>query len=304
MTDLLRVGVIGLGPAWRQRYRPALQALRHRFAVRVVCDEIQQRALHEARRLRCPAAVGPAELLETDDLDAVLLTEPQWFGLWPLELACRAGKPVFCAVPLEHDEAHADALRALVEQSNLPVLMGLLPHLAPATRRLRQLLAERLGPVRALVVEAGPGAADNGLPVASDLLDWCTTLIGAEPVSVLAAGTAASGLTGLFLEFRDGQAAQFATAAGMPRVRLRVIAERGWATLVLPDRIRWSDTDGEHTQVCRGQPTPEATLLDYFQEAVRGRQPLSPSLEEAYRALSWWRAARTSLSEGRRVSLS
>ena len=47
MTDLLRVGVIGLGRRWRKRYKPALGALRQRFAVRAVCDQVRERAQRE-----------------------------------------------------------------------------------------------------------------------------------------------------------------------------------------------------------------------------------------------------------------
>src|SRR5262249_43309385 len=49
----LRVGIIGLGVRWRKRYRPALTALRDRFTVTVVCDQVHQRTAAEAKRLGC-----------------------------------------------------------------------------------------------------------------------------------------------------------------------------------------------------------------------------------------------------------
>src|SRR5438270_187051 len=133
MSTRLRVGVIGLGRRWR-RYRRALEALRKRVTVRAVCDQVARRAEAEARRLGCAAAAGPVDLLERDDVDAALLLGRQWFGLWPLEHACRVGKPVFCAVPLTADEEHADDLRRRVADAGLPVQAAL----APAARRRRR----------------------------------------------------------------------------------------------------------------------------------------------------------------------
>src|SRR5438067_8986693 len=87
----LRLGVIGLGAAWRKRYRPALLALADHFLIEIVCDQVLGRAERVARELGCAAAAGPAELLESGRVDALLLADLQWFGLWPVELACRAG---------------------------------------------------------------------------------------------------------------------------------------------------------------------------------------------------------------------
>ncbi len=150
----LRVGVIGLGRRWR-RYRPILARLRDHIEVRTVCDQVARRAEIEARRLRCTASAGPVELLERGDVEAALLLDPQWFGLWPLEHACRAKKPVFCALSPDSDDAHADALHQQIQESGLPVFLALGPVLAPATMHLRELLTHRLG-------RAQPGACRLG----------------------------------------------------------------------------------------------------------------------------------------------
>src|SRR6516164_278216 len=96
MSQRLGVGVIGLGRQWRRRYAPALRALAGSFQVVAVCDQIAQVAAAEAARLRCPAAAGPSELIERDDVGAVLLLDVGWQRLWPVERAASAGKPVFC----------------------------------------------------------------------------------------------------------------------------------------------------------------------------------------------------------------
>src|SRR5271166_5500917 len=95
----LRVGVIGLGRRWR-RYRRLLARLRDHVEVRAVCDQIAHRAEIEARQFDCAAAAGPVELLERPDVQAVLLLDAQWYGLWPLEHACRINKPILCTSSL------------------------------------------------------------------------------------------------------------------------------------------------------------------------------------------------------------
>ena len=105
--------------------------LREFFEIRAVGDEVQQLAVEAARRLGTVAVAGPAALLQDDSLEALLLADPQWYGLWPLELACRRGLPVFCGVGLEHDDNHADALLQQVQARNLPVMTALGLRLAP-----------------------------------------------------------------------------------------------------------------------------------------------------------------------------
>lgn len=305
----LRLGVIGLGRRWQRGYLPALQALRDRFTVVAVFDQVPLRSSAGAQRLRCAAAAGPAEMLERPDLDAVLMIDAQWFGLWPVELACRAGKPVLCAVPLESDQAHADALCRQVAEARLPVLMELAPRLAPATGRLRELLAQYLGPARLVlcdVIETRPGGPGETRQAAdTSLLDWCVQVLGPEPASVRA--IEGGGMNEIWLEWADGRAARVARwYEPRPRraIRCRVVAERGTAGVRLPDRLTWSDPDGRHALTLRGESPPEQRLLRLFYEAVTRGQPTRPGLDEAARALRWLRAAARSLAEGQRVVLS
>src|SRR5689334_21945707 len=137
MTQPLRVGVIGLGGRWQRRYKPALNALKRHFEVRALCDQVQHRAEREARLLGCDAVMSVNSLIQSEDIEAVLLLEPQWYGLWPVEQLCRKGKPVYCGYSLEYDDAHADALLEQARACGLPVLVEMLPRAAPVADRLR-----------------------------------------------------------------------------------------------------------------------------------------------------------------------
>jgi predicted dehydrogenase len=311
----LQLGVIGLGPNWRRRYKPALRALRDRFVVRTVCDQVQRHAEKEARELDCTAAAGPTEFLEDDRLDALLMPDVQWYGLWPLELACRAGKPVLCGPSLEVEDARADDLLRQVRECLLPVVAGLALRQGAATARLHGLLADELGPPRLLLCDviqlkhrpslpAGP-AADHLLgPEGAALADWLAQFLGdAEPISALTAR--APDFVSVCLDFDAGRAVQInrlSAPAAHSGVRLRILAERGRATLRLPNRLSWTAPEGEHRLKLRTGPTGVQTLLLSFEQGVRTGQAVRPDLADAHRVLRWLRLARQSLTEGRRVS--
>jgi predicted dehydrogenase len=309
------IGIIGLGRRWRQRYRPALAALRDRFRVRAVCDHLHERAVCEAKQLGC-AAAGPTELFDRSDVDAVLLLGGQWYGLWPLELACRLGKPVLCAASLAGDDAHADALVEQVRQARTAIMMALAPRFAPAERALRRVLDKELGPARLVVCEAQapwkrparPGSAATSRLLGAQgpaLVDWCTRLAG-EARAVLTAATERRDLVSLFLECNEGRAVQIVcrhAPSARGRLSVEVVAERGTATLCLPGRLHWSTGAIAHEQIIRGGTRLGRAILEQFARVLAGEVSDWPGFEDAYRALRLLRAAERSRAEGRRVSL-
>ena len=305
----LRVGVIGLGRRWR-RYRPMLVRLREHIEVRTVCDQVARRAEVEARRLHCTAAAGPIELLERTDVEAVLLLDAQWYGLFPLEHACRVHKPVLSALSPAEDNSHADALHQQIQSENLPVLTALSPLLAPATTALRELLIHRLG--RAWLVRAD-GCVPPRAGFARDLLcsrpllpllAGCAWLLDDVPRSVWAIDGAGTSFLTLVLRFGGDRMAQVTlwTAAAHTPGRFEVVAEAGTAAAELPGRLHWRDDDGQHSQ--RLPPrSAEQSGLERFLLALRAGQPLRPSFADAHQALTWLRAAHLSRTEGRPIAL-
>ena len=301
-----RVGIIGLGRRWR-RYRPALSDLRKRLLVRAVYDQRPARAERVARELSCAAAAGPTDLLERDDVEAVLLFDPQWFGLWPLEQAARLGKPVFCAVSPSHDDAHADEVRRRVQAASLPVMATLTPSLCPAVTRLRDMLTPRLGPARLVRCDwCGPSSSPTpapGLRAVPALLHICAELLGGEPANVWMTAAEGARFAEVLLEFPGGRAAQLNLWAG-PRRACRIQAVTDDADLVagLPYTLRWRRGEGSHTFRASRRPLPRL-LLERFLDALAAGAPPEPDFGDAYRALLWTRAARRSLAEGRRIEL-
>src|SRR5688572_20275349 len=111
----LRVGLVGLGDAWETRHRPALLALRDRFDVRAVCSEVAKRAEQAADEFNAVAVDGFRALTKRDDIDAILMLSPQWYGPLPILASCEMGKAVYCAAALDIDPEQARDIRKRVE---------------------------------------------------------------------------------------------------------------------------------------------------------------------------------------------
>jgi predicted dehydrogenase len=301
----LRVGIIGLGRRWHNHYRPALLALRERFQISALCDQVQERAVLESRRLGCAAVAGPVELLERRDTDAVLLIDRQWHRLWPVEAASRLGKPCLCCDQLERDDGHADELHQQVQARGSVVMMAW-PHLfTPAAATLRDLLDKRGARPQHVVCSVFVPVAERRRrkeandparlgPVSLALLSWCTSLLAGQPACLLATALPDGALRTLLLSYNDGQTMliNHHAAAGPARgIRLQVITDRGTIAVRLPYRVRWSDIRGRFVpRVVKGKP-PVQRVLEQFHAAVTGSRPVVPDLAHAHRLLGWWRLA-------------
>ncbi len=207
----LRVGVVGLGGTWENRYRPALRVLSDRFEVRAVYDDVGHRAERTAREFDARPVDGVRALAERTDVDVILQISPTWLGTLPLQAAAQAGKAVYCAADLELPLQAARQLRDQVNESGIAFMSELSRRHAPATVRLKELIATRLGAPRLLFghfrrpgrrpplgqgdgirPEAKPQRTQSALSedghALADLVeyvDWCRYVVGSEPTSVL-----------------------------------------------------------------------------------------------------------------------
>jgi predicted dehydrogenase len=334
----LRVGVVGLGRLWDARHKPALLRLSDRFRVTAVYDQVARRAEMEADSLGCTAGEGLTALIERPDVDAVYLLAPQWFGLHAAELACRAGKAVYCALPLAADPDGLVRLADLVRCHGVPFVPELARRFYPATLRLRELLATTLGAPRLVLAHVrlfgfdrygapGPSSQITPLPLCIDpggnLIDWCRCVFQQCPRSIQAVGTTvlpAPGATpdedfeGFALEFAGGALAQvtisrFHRSAWsdatrfLPPPGIQVFAERGAAWLEMPDHIQWTDSEGHHEERLPLDPPVGEALNEHFHRRVCGLQSMAPTIDDALAMGAAVQALRRSREEARTIAL-
>lgn len=332
----LRVGVVGLGDAWESRYRLALRSLADRFEVSAVCAEVAQRAEQVAREFEAIPVDGYRALAARSDVDAVLMLSSQLYGSLPILAACDAGKAIFCGAALDLDPQRAREIKQRVEASGVAFMAEFPRRHAPATHRLKELIATRLGEPRLLFchlrrVALAPSSQNQeddrslALRELMEVVDWCRYLAGTEPTSVFGArhmiaespaadyemmsldfSPVGEAGTGVMAQVSCGQYLPVAwpEAIGFrPPSALQVACENGVAFVDLPSTLIWFDDAGRHMESLENERPVGEQLLTHFHRAVTSLVRRTADLEDAYRALRIILAARESAQIAQRISL-
>ena len=329
----LRVGVVGLGKAWETRHGPALRALSDRYDLRAICEPVAHRAEQIAREFKATPVDGFRALLDREDIDAILLLSAQWYGSLPILAACESGKAVYCAAALDMTPEQAQEVKTRVEEAGIAFMSEFPCRQAPATLRLKELIATHLGPPRLLFCHKRRTALASEDPSTNsdsqdlmEIIDWCRYVVGSEPTSVLGVGhqtrsdEPASDYEMMNLDFSEidkpgsGVMAQISSgryipadwpeAVGFrPPAGLQIACERGIAFIDLPTTLIWFDNAGRHMEALESERPVGEQLLLCFHRSVTSLVRNTSSLDDAYRAHSILVEAERSHAEGRRIAL-
>lgn len=336
----LRIGVVGLGHRWQSRYIPALTALSDRFDVRAIYADVGLLAQQAAKRFEAEVVDGYQALIRRPDIDAILFLAADWSGHLPILAACDAGKAIFCATELAAVPAQARAIMHRVDSSGVAFIAEFARRKAPATVRLKELIATRLGPPRLVFCHAqrrrtiknGLGSDIHGCPTAADatrqmieLVDWCRYVIDETPTSVV--GVKHLGIPGngdefemMTIDFSAGQEFGSGPLAHIQVSRyvsdvwpeagafrrapdLKVHCERGAAFVDLPSTLVWFDEAGQHTESLDSDRPVGEQMLMQFHRAVTSLLRKCTDLDDLYAAMQIVEAAGESCRGGRRILL-
>ena len=334
----LRVGLVGLGQHWEARHRPALRSLADRFEVKAICEEVNHLAERAAREFSALPVDGYRVLVARDDIDAILMLAPQWFGSLPILAACDYGKAVYCANAIDIQSDQARDVRSRIEQAGIAFMLEFPRRHAPATQRLKELVATHLGPPRMLFchhrLPSQPKLRptmrlepeDHMLQNLVEMVDWCRYVVDSEPTSVVGSSHASANRSGandyemMNLDFSppgelgSGPMAQIScgqyspdhwpeAVTFRPPTPLQVCCERGIAFVDLPASVVWFDEAGRHRESLESErPVGEQLLTRFYHDVVSLIRKTS-SLQDSYQALDIVLAARHSALEGGRVDL-
>lgn len=191
----LRVGVIGLGNDWESRHRPALHTLQDRFKVEFIYDEVGFRARDAANQLGARRVQGFRQAIHSDQIDAVFFLGGQWTGMLPLQAACEAGKAIYLNTTFELGFAQQSEISRLVKASGVPFMVEFPRRVAPATTRLKELIATELGHPKLIFchhrLALPKGQSGQGQPgywavrkVIAEIFDWCRYVVDGTPTSL------------------------------------------------------------------------------------------------------------------------
>jgi predicted dehydrogenase len=323
----IAIGLVGAGPVWDQRYREVVSRLSDRIAVRAVVDSVLSRAQHVAAELNAEAVGGLTALFERPEIQGILVLDPAWFGVFPLRLGCRFHKPVFLAESPRFGLTLLQELEQQSRDSGATIMVEFARRHEPATNRLRELMATRLGSARRIEVElpvsndenAPAGIGFSGAAVAA-WLDWCGYVAGWSPLQIRVESACPSSLhdSGFLRSTpkvtvtfgRRGRDSDQVTAElrfrpDLPAhsVRRMVGCDHGEAELTGAERICWKNgASGGSESLENEKSAAEVTLHQFCRRVAGGLLPVA-GLPDVARGLRLADAIRRSAAENQAISL-
>jgi len=163
----LSVGLIGCGGIATRAHVPALQRLSALVRVRSVCDIRAAVAESVSEALGANWTTDYRVLLDDSEIQAVVITTPEFLHAEQTLAAVQAGKHVLCEKPMARTLAEADAMIAAARTAGVQLMIA---HSRRFTARYRQahelLEAGAIGqPVLVRENERRPRTAGPGVPV-------------------------------------------------------------------------------------------------------------------------------------------
>lgn len=320
---MVPVGVVGLSPAWEQRYRPAILSLRSRIDIRAIYDPVLSRAEQAAGLFEADVLTGMRVLARRSDIKALLVFDGGWCGRETIRLLCQTGRPLFLGGAIGTDAGPLDRLCAEVADCGVTVMPELGQRYTPATMRLRELIATQLGPPVRMTIEAeAPAVPPDGQPLGSlpwngfvsGLLDWCCAVLPTRPTEVEMRASPTGGpetIHILFARPRSGgetpaitiqiHAGTTASATRPPVFHVECV--RGRAEIRSAHRIVWHSLDQDGDEHLTAERNDLQVMLDHFCRRVVGGLIPVADLTDIRRAWILAEAAAESLKVGRAIRL-
>ena len=331
---MINLGIVGLGPVWESRYRPVLEKLQHRVRIRAVFDPVASRCEEVAATLRAAPYQGVLALLTHADIRGILVLDSSWYGNVLIHFLRQARKPVYIAGSLGEDWDELSRLRSLVESEGLLVMPEFSRRFTPATCRLHELIATRLGRPQHIAIDAVPPPPDSadaipGQKAGTDflvgLLDWCRYVVRLTTIRLearpLDPATPDAPHHHVAIEFGDGRehgparstaelrvrhydAASDKTRPAGPYLSFTIICEKGEAVIEGPAHIRWTVTGGETaTESLTADRSEVEVMIDHFcRRLVGGLIPVA-DISDVCRCLRLVHATKQSLATAAPIPL-
>jgi predicted dehydrogenase len=232
----------------------------------------------------------------------------------------------------------AEVVKQRVEEAGVAFMAEFPRRCAPATLRLKELIATRLGAPKLLFCHqrsvadtpsaqpSGRWPRPSGVRHLVELVDWCRYIVDREATFVTGIMHPTHRPEGeedyqmMSLDFSDAATPGSGTVAQIscgryipahwheaityrPLAGLQVSCERGIAFVDLPSTLIWFDEAGRHQESLDSERPVGEQLLTQFHRAITSLVRKTADLEDACRALSIVENARRSQQEGRRIPL-
>ncbi len=314
--------------------------LQDRFEVAGVYSSVSAFADTVAREFNARQHDSFRELLGRQDIDAALMLECDWYGTLPIAAACDMGKAIYCGSDIEFDPEKAAELKRAVDQAGIAFVAEFPRRYAPASLRLKELIATRLGQPqllfchKRLTCESNNGRAGRSLSARTnreliELIDWCSFIVGRDIRAIHSTEhrrfqpgepLAQTDYQSISLDLSAPDAPLGSTIAQLscgtyippawheaiafrPPAAVQVCCEKGVAFVDLPNSLIWFDQAGRHQESLDSEMAVGQQLLTQFHRAVTSLVRKMGDLEDIYRCLHALRSARESISLRRTIEL-
>lgn len=281
---------------------------------------------------------GFRELIKREDIDAVMVLDTHWNGILPIQAACEYGKAVYCGSEIDLGVEEAEQLRNEVDKAGIAFMAEFPRRFSPASIRLKELLATRLGAPQLLFCHrriTSEGSRGRSLLARADrelmeLMDWCSFIVGRPIRSVQCAQHLAGGNSGspsgepdyrsLSVDLSPTEAplgtvvAQISCGTYFPNAwseainfrppaSVQVCCEKGLVFVDLPNQLVWFDEAGRHQETLDAEIPVGQVLLSQFHRSITSLVRKMADLDDVFRNLKALDAARESICRRQAVEL-
>lgn len=286
---LIPLGIVGGGADWAKPYWPAIAALKRGRVVAAYSSQRDEADLL-GQALATPRFLSLREMLRKTQLGALLILDTGVSRDWAVQLAAERQIPAFVASPIDDHLPARIAQLADQEVEGLSLIPGLTLRMTPASLRLRELIATRLGPVQRILIERHPTSGPHLISV----IDWCRSIIGSVTSHIERSACDQVESWQLQCGRRSPLAPMVISEIVHSGVNphpwsIRVQCERGEAHLAGETQIHWQTTSEKAEEQLQSDRTAEQVLLDLFLRRVVGGVVPIPSWAELAEACRLWK---------------
>jgi predicted dehydrogenase/threonine dehydrogenase-like Zn-dependent dehydrogenase len=144
----INVAIIGAGSFAKGMHLPNLKELSSLYHLRAVVDMKGSNAKATAEQFGADyASTDYHDVLADDRVDMVIITTRHNVHAQIAMEAARAGKAIFLEKPMALNQTELDALVEVLNETQVPFLMGFNRRFSPAARRAKEIIGERQNPL-------------------------------------------------------------------------------------------------------------------------------------------------------------
>ncbi len=320
---MVRIGIIGLGPYWEQRYDPVLRMMDQRIQVKAIYDPVRSRAEQAAEHWDAAVVSGIGSLVSQYSLDAFLLLHSHWMSHYPLKVLSRQHRPVYIAGSLGEDLSLLESIHNTASEQLVTLMPEFSRRYSQATTRFFELIVTKLGNPVSIQISTCCPSKDQKVDIPGQknetdffvgLIDWCCYVMRSKPVRVQ---------TTLHSDSRDQsedhrqikidflpdpvtEAERFAVILVKSEQdvgetyfpRHQIICRNGSAEFHSPDEIHWETELSSMTESLKSDRRELEVMLDHFcRRTVGGIIPVA-DIQDACQAIQLVQLSNASLKKG------